>query len=44
MFYNTEICYRVCEEKKQVFLQSFNIPKCMVVGLLGLLIYFVILI
>ena len=34
MFYNTEICYRGCGEKKQVFLQSFDIPKCMVVGLL----------
>ena len=34
MFYNTEICYRSCGEKKQVFLQSFNIPKCMFVGLL----------
>ena len=34
MFYNTEMCYRECGEKKQVFLQSFNIPKGMVVGLL----------
>ena len=34
MFYNTEFCYRGCGEKKQVFLQSFNLPKCMVVGLL----------
>ena len=34
MFYNAEICYRGCGEKKQVFLQSLNIPKCMVVGLL----------
>ena len=34
MFYNTEICYRGFGEKKQVFLQSFNIPKSMVVGLL----------
>ena len=34
MFYNTEICYRGCGDKKQVFLQSFNIPKSMVVGLL----------
>ena len=33
-FYNTGICYRECGEKKQVFLQSFNIPKSMVVGLL----------
>ena len=24
----------IVERKKQVFLQSFNIPKCMVVGLL----------
>ena len=41
MFYTIEICYGGCREKKQVFLQSFNIPKCMVVGLLmveGLLI------
>ena len=34
MFYNTEICYRGCGEKKQVFLQSFNIPKSIAVGLL----------
>ena len=34
MFYTKEICYRGCGEKKKVFLQSFNIPKCMVVGLL----------
>ena len=34
MFYTIEICYGGCREKKQVFLQSFNIPKCMVVGLL----------
>ena len=34
MFYNIEICYRGCGEKKQVFLQSFNIPKCVVIGLL----------
>ena len=34
MFYNTGICYRGCGDKKQVFLQSFNIPKSMVVGLL----------
>ena len=34
MFYNKEICYPGCGEKKQVFLQSFNIPKCMVVSLL----------
>ena len=34
MFYNTEICYRGCGVKKQVFLQPFNIPKCLVVGLL----------
>ena len=33
MFYDIEICYRGCGEKKQVFLQSFSIPKCMVVGL-----------
>ena len=33
MFYNTEICYRGCGVK-QVFLQSFNIPKYLVVGLL----------
>ena len=33
MFYNIEICYRGSGEKKQVFLQSFNIPKSMVVGL-----------
>ena len=32
MFYNKEICYPGCGEKKQVFLQSFNIPKCMVVS------------
>ena len=41
MFHTIEICYGGCREKKQVFLQSFNIPKCMVVGLLmveGLLI------
>ena len=24
IFYNTEICYGGCGEKKQVFLQSFN--------------------
>ena len=43
MFHNIEICYRGCGEKKQVFLQSFNIPKCMVVGLFILerAIYFV---
>ena len=34
MFYNTEICYRGCGDKNQVFLQSFNISKSMVVGLL----------
>ena len=34
MFYNIKICYRGRREKKQVFLQSFNIPKCIVVGLL----------
>ena len=34
MNYNTEICYRGCGEKNQVFLQSFNIPKYMVVDLL----------
>ena len=34
MFYTKEICYRGYGEKKQVFLQSFNILKCMVVGLL----------
>ena len=34
MFHTIEICYGGCTEKKQVFLQSFNIPKCMVVGLL----------
>ena len=34
MFCNTEICYRGCGEKKQVSLQSFNIPKCIVVGLI----------
>ena len=28
MFYNIETCYRGCGEKKQLFLQSFNIPKC----------------
>ena len=27
MFYNTEICYQGCGEKKQVFLQSFKILK-----------------
>ena len=32
MFYNIEIV--VVEKKKQVFLQPFNIPKCMVVSLL----------
>ena len=31
---NIEICYRGCGEKNQVFLPSFNISKCMVVGLL----------
>ena len=34
MFYNTEICYRAGEKKKQLFLLSFNISKCMVAGLL----------
>ena len=34
IFYNTEICYRSSAEKIHVFLQSFKIPKCMVVGLL----------
>ena len=34
MFYNTEICYRGCGVKKQVFLQSSNVRKCLVVGLL----------
>ena len=35
LFYNIEICYiEVVEKKKQVFLQSFNIPNCIVVGLL----------
>ena len=33
MFYYTEICCRGCGVK-QVFLQSFNIPKCLVVDLL----------
>ena len=33
MFYNIEIWYRGRGEK-QVLLQSFNIPKCMFVGLL----------
>ena len=33
-FYNAETGYQGCGEKMQVFLQSFNIPKCMVVGLL----------
>ena len=33
-FYNIEIYDRGCREKKKVFLQSFNMPKCMVVGLL----------
>ena len=32
IFYNIELCYRGCGEKKQVFLQSFNIPKCIVLG------------
>ena len=32
IFYNIEICYRGCGVK-QVFLQSFNIPKCTVVVL-----------
>ena len=31
MFYNIEICCRGCGEKT-VFLQSFNIPKCIFVG------------
>ena len=45
MFYNVEICYRRCGEKKQVFLQSSNIPKCidvdlpMLEGLFSLLFY-----
>ena len=34
MFYNIEICYRGCGEKKKVFLQSFNMPRCVVIGLL----------
>ena len=34
MFCNTETCYPGCGEKNQVFLQSFNISKSMVVGLL----------
>ena len=34
MFYNTEICYRGCGDIKQVFLQSFNMPKGMDVGFL----------
>ena len=33
-FYNVKIYYRGRREKKQVFLQSFNIPKCIFVGLL----------
>ena len=35
MFYSalSDYLYRDCEEKKQVFLQSFNLPKCIVVGL-----------
>ena len=33
MFYDIEICYRDCGEKRQVFLQSFNIPKYMCVDL-----------
>ena len=43
MFYNIEICYQGCGEKNQVFLQLFNIPKCiganllMVEGLFSLL-------
>ena len=32
IFYNIELCYQGCGEKKQVFLQSFDIPKCIVVG------------
>ena len=41
MFYNIEICYRGCGEKKASFLTIVYIPKCIVVGLLmveGLLI------
>ena len=35
IFYNIEVCYRACAvERKQVFLQSFNIPKCIVIDLL----------
>ena len=34
IFYNIKICYRGCGEKKEVFSQSFNILKCMVIGLL----------
>ena len=33
MFYNIEICFRGCGEKKLVFLQSFNTPKCVGVDL-----------
>ena len=32
IFYNIELCYQGCGEKKQVFLQSFDIPKSIVVG------------
>ena len=32
IFYNIEICYRVCGEKTS-FLAIFNIPKCIAVGL-----------
>ena len=32
IFYKIELCYRGCGENKQVFLQSFNKPKCIVVG------------
>ena len=32
VFYNIESCIKTLE-KKQVFLPSFNVPKCIVVGL-----------
>ena len=31
IFYDIEICYQSCGEKKS-FLESFNIPKCIVIG------------
>ena len=35
MFCSIEICYRGYGEEKQVFLQLFNIPKCIGVNFLN---------